>query len=58
MKTTDLDDIRAVLRQVRRERHPDVPEAFIDAVLDAEAAALDDDRGALEGIRRAVAAQH
>jgi len=57
MRNTDLEDIRAVIRRVRREHFPDLDEAFLDHVLEIEAASLEDDAGAQRLLREAVAAQ-
>lgn len=57
MRTTDLEDIRAVIRRVRSEHFPDLDEAFLDHVLEIEAASLEDDAGAQRLIRDAIAAQ-
>jgi hypothetical protein len=54
MRKTDLEDIRAVIHRVQAERFPHLDLQFLDAVLDAEAAAQEDDAGALHGIRHAV----
>lgn len=55
MRKTDLADIRSVLTRVRAERFPDLPQALVDAVLDIEAAASEDDALALRSIRAAIA---
>lgn len=54
MRKTDLEDIRAVIRQVRAERFPDLDEGFLDCVLEIEAMSVEDDAGALRRIRAAV----
>ena len=54
MRKTDLEDIRAVVQRVQSDRFPHLDPQFIDAVLDAEAAAPEDDGGALQAIRGAV----
>ena len=54
MKTTEIEEIRAVVRRVREARHPELDPAFLDAVLDAEAAAGEDEAPALRRIRAAA----
>lgn len=56
MRKTDLEDIRAVIHRVRGDHFPHLDAQFLDAVLDAEAVAQEDDAAALQAIRGAVGA--
>lgn len=56
MRKTDLNDIRAVLHRIRTARYPDVDEAVLDAILEVEAGAIEDDAYAIREIRRVVEA--
>jgi hypothetical protein len=54
MRKTDLEDIRVVIQRVRQERFPGLEQSFLDAVLEAEAASIDDDAGALRRIKWSI----
>jgi hypothetical protein len=51
MRKTDLEDLRRVLQQIRSEKYPALDPQFVDAILEAEAGAIDDEAGALRALR-------
>jgi hypothetical protein len=55
MLTTELSELASVVARMRAQAHPGLDEAFVSAVLQAEADAAGNDSAALQSIRRALA---
>ena len=54
MRTSELHDLLDTVEQIRREKHPDLDQAFLTAVVRAEQANPEDDGEALQMIRAAL----
>ena len=56
MRTTDLKDLTQTVELLRKELHPDLDPAFLEAVVRAEEENNEDDTEALRAIRAALQA--
>ena len=56
MRTTDLKDLTQTVELLRKELHPDLDPAFLEAVVRAEEENSEDDTEALRAIQAALQA--
>ena len=56
MRTTDLKDLTQAVELLRKELHPDLDPAFLEAVVRAEEENSEDDTEALRAIQAALQA--
>ncbi len=54
MTNSELEELSAVVEEIRKEAYPHIPLSFLRAVLLAEQGSPDDDQSALREISRAL----